>query len=79
MTNDDTILRTVTPVTHDLGDFKVHRSLPAKGLAMVGPFVFVDRIGPARFDLGAGMDVRPHPHIGLASYRWSRTAGPRLA
>ena len=67
MTNDDTILRTVTPVTHDLGDFKVHRSLPAKSLAMVGPFVFVDQFGPAQFDLGAGMDVRPHPHIGLAT------------
>ena len=67
MTNDDTILRTVTPATHDLGDFKVHRTLPAKGLTMVGPFVFVDQFGPARFDLGAGMDVRPHPHIGLAT------------
>lgn len=67
MTNDDAVLRTVTPVTHDLGDFKVHRSLPAQGLAMVGPFVFVDQFGPAQFDVGAGMDVRPHPHIGLAT------------
>lgn len=58
----------ITPVTHDLGgEFKVRRTLPSRPRTMVGPFIFVDEIGPAQFDLGAGMDVRPHPHIGLAT------------
>jgi redox-sensitive bicupin YhaK (pirin superfamily) len=61
------ILETVTPVTHDLGDFKVNRSLPAKQRTMVGPFIFVDEFGPARLPPGRGMDVRPHPHINLAT------------
>jgi len=57
----------VTPATHDLGDFKVHRSLPARERTMVGPFIFVDEFGPARLPPGRGMDVRPHPHINLAT------------
>jgi redox-sensitive bicupin YhaK (pirin superfamily) len=57
----------VTPVTHDLGDFKVRRALPARERTMVGPFIFVDEFGPARLPPGAGMDVRPHPHINLAT------------
>ncbi len=57
----------ITPVTHDLGDFKVRRTLPAKTRTMVGPFIFVDQFGPARLEPGAGMDVRPHPHINLAT------------
>jgi redox-sensitive bicupin YhaK (pirin superfamily) len=57
----------ITPVTHDLGDFKVNRSLPARERTMVGPFIFVDEFGPARLPAGAGMDVRPHPHINLAT------------
>ena len=57
----------ITPVTHDLGDFKVNRSLPAKQRTMVGPFIFVDEFGPARLPAGQGMDVRPHPHINLAT------------
>ncbi len=57
----------ITPVTHDLGDFKVRRTLPAKARTMVGPFIFVDQFGPASFDIGTGMDVRPHPHINLAT------------
>ena len=61
------ILETITPVTHDLGDFKVNRSLPAKQRTMVGPFIFVDGFGPARLPAGRGMDVRPHPHINLAT------------
>jgi redox-sensitive bicupin YhaK (pirin superfamily) len=59
--------QTITPVTHDLGDFKVHRTLPTKARTMVGPFIFVDQFGPAHFDIGKGMDVRPHPHINLAT------------
>jgi len=57
----------ITPVTHDLGDFKVNRTLPAKQRTMVGPFIFVDEFGPARLPTGRGMDVRPHPHINLAT------------
>jgi redox-sensitive bicupin YhaK (pirin superfamily) len=57
----------IDPVTHDLGDFKVRRTLPAKTRTMVGPFIFVDQFGPARLAPGAGMDVRPHPHINLAT------------
>ena len=57
----------ISPVTHDLGDFKVNRSLPAKERTMVGPFIFVDEFGPARLPAGRGMDVRPHPHINLAT------------
>ena len=57
----------ITPVTHDLGDFQVNRSLPARERTMVGPFIFVDEFGPARLPAGRGMDVRPHPHINLAT------------
>ena len=59
--------QTITPVTHDLGDFKVNRTLPARERTMVGPFIFVDEFGPARLPAGRGMDVRPHPHINLAT------------
>ena len=57
----------ITPVTHDLGAFKVRRTLPSKPRTMVGPFIFVDQFGPARLPAGQGMDVRPHPHINLAT------------
>ncbi|MDO9369704.1 MAG: pirin family protein [Sphingopyxis sp.] len=57
----------ITPSTHDLGAFEVRRTLPNKARTMVGPFIFVDQFGPAHFDVGAGMDVRPHPHINLAT------------
>ena len=58
---------TISPVTHDLGAFKVNRTLPARQRTMVGPFIFVDEFGPARLPAGQGMDVRPHPHINLAT------------
>ena len=60
-------METIVPVTHDLGEFKVRRTLPAKTRRMVGPFIFVDQFGPARLPAGKGMDVRPHPHINLAT------------
>lgn len=66
-TVETAFLQTITPVTHDLGDFKVNRALPARERTMVGPFIFVDEFGPARLPEGAGMDVRPHPHINLAT------------
>lgn len=55
------------PVTHNLGAFEVRRVLPARGLTMVGPFCFVDQFGPGVIEIGQGMDVRPHPHIGLST------------
>ena len=57
----------ITPSSHDLGAFEVRRTLPNKARTMVGPFIFVDQFGPAHFDIGKGMDVRPHPHINLAT------------
>jgi len=55
------------PHTKDLGGFEVRRLLPASPRKMVGPFIFFDHIGPAQFLPGQGVDVRPHPHIGLAT------------
>ena len=63
----DPILQSIAPVTHDLGGFKVHRTLPSKQRTMVGPFIFFDQLGPARLTAGQGIDVRPHPHINLAT------------
>ncbi len=57
----------VEPSVKDLGGFRVRRALPSKERQMVGPFIFLDHMGPARFEAGEGMDVRPHPHIGLAT------------
>ncbi len=51
----------------DLGGFKVIRVLPSAARRMVGPFIFVDHMGPATFAPGLGVNVRPHPHIGLAT------------
>ena len=64
------IEQVITPVTHDLGQFQVRRAIPSRARSMVGPFIFVDQFGPAQLDLGAGMDVRPHPHIDLATVTW---------
>ena len=61
------ILQSIAPVTHDLGGFKVHRTLPGRDRTMVGPFIFFDQMGPARLGPGQGIDVRPHPHINLAT------------
>ena len=61
---------TVKPTNHDLGDFEVRRALPSKHRRMVGPFIFVDEFGPAHLPAGGGMDVRPHPHINLATVTW---------
>jgi redox-sensitive bicupin YhaK (pirin superfamily) len=60
-------MQIITPTNHNLGMFEVRRTLPSKPRTMVGPFIFVDQFGPAHFDIGAGMDVRPHPHINLAT------------
>ena len=55
------------PKDKDLGGFSVRRWLPATELRSVGPFIFFDHLGPAIFPPGQGIDVRPHPHIGLAT------------
>ncbi|MBX9926696.1 MAG: pirin family protein [Hyphomicrobiaceae bacterium] len=61
------IEQVIVPRARDLGGFEVRRALPAVGKQMVGPFIFFDQMGPAEFLLGAGIDVRPHPHIGLST------------
>lgn len=63
----DSIELIVVPRTRDLGGFEVARILPSAQRRLVGPFIFLDRMGPSRFEVGHGMDVRPHPHIGLAT------------
>ena len=65
----------VSPRVHDLGGFQVRRAVPSIQARSVGPFVFVDHMGPALFEPGRGIDVRPHPHIGLATvtFLWAGT------
>jgi redox-sensitive bicupin YhaK (pirin superfamily) len=63
----DAIAQVIVPRTVDLGDFTVRRALPSARTRMVGPFIFFDHFGPAEFRAGNGLDVRPHPHIGLAT------------
>ncbi|MCD9028631.1 pirin family protein [Luteimonas sp. BDR2-5] len=65
----------IPPRVHDLGGFQVRRAVPTLQARSVGPFVFVDHMGPAIFERGHGVDVRPHPHIGLATvtFLWSGT------
>jgi redox-sensitive bicupin YhaK (pirin superfamily) len=63
----DSLALVVTGKAKDLGGFEVRRVLPAIERRNVGPFVFFDEMGPAEFPVGAGIDVRPHPHIGLAT------------
>jgi redox-sensitive bicupin YhaK (pirin superfamily) len=61
------IAHVLVPRSVDLGDFTVRRALPSAQTRMVGPFIFFDHFGPAEFRSGKGLDVRPHPHIGLAT------------
>ena len=63
----DAIAQVIVPRTGDLGGFQVRRALPSKQRRMVGPFIFLDEMGPVEFRSGQGLDVRPHPHIGLAT------------
>lgn len=61
----------IVPTTRELGDgFEVRRALPSAGRRMVGPFVFFDQFGPTILSPGRGLDVRPHPHIGLSTLTW---------
>jgi len=63
----DALELVVVPRLRDLGGFAVRRALPQARRQMVGPFIFFDQMGPVQFVAGQGMDVRPHPHIGLAT------------
>jgi redox-sensitive bicupin YhaK (pirin superfamily) len=63
----EAIEQVIVPRTVDLGDFSVRRALPSAQTRLVGPFIFFDHFGPAEFRSGQGIDVRPHPHIGLAT------------
>jgi len=61
------VQQVIVPRAHDIGGFEVRRALPAKERQMVGPFIFFDQMGPGEFLTGRGLDVRPHPHIGLST------------
>jgi len=63
----DAIETVIIPRARDLGGFEVRRALPSTQRQMVGPFIFFDQFGPAEFLTGRGVDVRPHPHIGLGT------------
>ena len=65
----------IAPREHDIGNLVVRRAVPTLQARSVGPFVFVDHMGPAVFEPGVGIDVRPHPHIGLATvtFLWAGT------
>lgn len=63
----DAIETVIVARARDLGGFEVRRALPSVHRQMVGPFIFFDQMGPAEFLTGQGVDVRPHPHIGLST------------
>lgn len=66
----DAIETVIIPRARDIGDFEVRRALPSSQRQMVGPFIFFDQFGPVLMKAGQGMDVRPHPHIGLSTVTW---------
>jgi redox-sensitive bicupin YhaK (pirin superfamily) len=66
----DTIDHIIVPRARDIGGFEVRRALPSVKTQMIGPFIFFDQMGPARMQAGHGIDVRPHPHIGLSTVTW---------
>ena len=66
-TTDNSVLQILQPHLADLGDFMVRRALPSRLQRKVGPWIFFDHAGPAQFAPGTGVDVRPHPHINLAT------------
>ena len=61
------IATVIIPRAHEVGGLEVRRALPARERQMVGPFIFFDQMGPGEFLTGQGLDVRPHPHIGLST------------
>jgi hypothetical protein len=71
----DAIETLIVPRARDIGSFEVRRALPSARRQMVGPFIFFDQMGPAEFITDQGMDVRPHPHIGLATVTYLYEGG----
>src|SRR4051812_39411881 len=67
MTETESIAQVIGARARDLGGFNVRRSLPSAFRKLVGPFIFFDHMGPVTMEPGQGMDVRPHPHINLAT------------
>lgn len=67
MSDTGSIKLIIEPVSKDLGEFSVRRALPDKRRQRIGPFIFFDHMGPADFPPGSGVNVRSHPHIGLAT------------
>lgn len=63
----DAVDTLIIPRARDIGGFEVRRALPSAKRRLVGPFIFFDRMGPAILRAGQALDVRPHPHIGLAT------------
>ena len=63
----DSIETLIIPRSRDIGGFEVRRALPSPQRQMVGPFIFFDQAGPAEFITGQGIDVQPHPHIGIST------------
>ena len=63
----DNVEKVIIPRTNDIGGFEVMRALPSSKQRLVGPFIFFDQMGPGEFLTGKGLDVRPHPHINLAT------------
>lgn len=65
--NNSSLEMVIIPRTSDIGGYEVKRALPFRDRRMVGPFIFWDQMGPGEFLAGQGLDVRPHPHIGLST------------
>jgi redox-sensitive bicupin YhaK (pirin superfamily) len=70
MSNSKAVKLVIEPHVKDLGEFTVRRSLPDRRRQRIGPFIFFDHMGPAVFPPGTGVNVRSHPHIGLATITW---------
>ncbi len=66
----DAIETVIVPRAKDIGGFEVRRALPSAQRQMIGPFIFFDAFGPVVLRAGQGVDVRPHPHIGLSTVTW---------
>ena len=66
-TGCDPVETIIIPRVGDIGNFEVKRALPSRKRQMVGPFIFWDQMGPGEFLTNQGVDVRPHPHIGLST------------
>jgi redox-sensitive bicupin YhaK (pirin superfamily) len=70
MPDNGPVARIIVPRQTDVDGIPVRRVLPSVELARVGPFIFLDHMGPAILDPGVALDVRPHPHIGLSTLTW---------